>query len=622
MNSDTITLLFELQKKINRLQLFLEAQKKSGGTNDELTSALNQLNSKIDLLATTEDLQALSEQFSSNFTSLTTDLTSLNSLLLNTNSLCENIDSEVELTNSNISSLITSVTNLNSSISTILASTNTIIQNQSEMLSLLENGSSSNNNSGSNSSDLDSKIDTIDNKIDLIMEKLEIAYDGTENGSGDNGGLDEFVEPDLSEQLTSSDKFIEQGAYSGNNMETDKIYFRSNVGETLIVVVEPTIYMPVAMEVNVEFYFNDVLVDTKNYSCTEKTTETPTFVYVTKTENQINSVHMKLTGNTNYYAYIKNTSYSIFSKNAEFISYSDHYKVSIGCEDYILSKNSATFSGYATIPISDTFDEQNLSYTSFINNNDNTNTNFMVEAIKKTGPLTQEKGLIVKAQINCCTHYFSVYKSTGASWIGATINSTDVAAASFSSNVFYYPFIKDNVVQASAYNIDGLKYTLSNSYSNIPFGTTEEPLLTNAVRLTTAPNTNASAPSFVMTTKSGNNFFNYNCQNNGVNVPIALGYGTRIKAAVLNDNLDIGIFMRVYGKFIMKKLLAYRTTFYSGDTNRPTVNAYKLDEQTYVIGEYDEIHPGYNGEFFAIKNDKIEKLKLPNSLLEFTERFL
>lgn len=703
--TDTLSLLFDLQKKMDLIKVQIENLKKlttNGENNGNMSEIINEIKTNMSNLVTSShieeryndlveyilngssivecdeiielvnELKTKIESDHQNFTLSFEDLeqikNSINSInetveLINNNyeiifTILSGIDVRTDTTlikldiqndyvKSEFSAIANTLTTIYDStnkigevltdieavygISTrILDKVNTVIDNQTEMLSLLQNSSSGNEtNTGGESNDstqdtnsecceqVNSKLDVLDDKVNLILTAMNLEYESDNSGgdSGESGG-NEYVEPDTSLELTNCTKINDLNYYQGSpSATTENEYFRCNPNNMMVICGTPIIGCSTATDLRLDLYINDNLEQSFNYSAV--TRSTITISHATQATQELNTVKLVLTNTSGTNTvFIDTVQFTIYAKNAQAISGDDTYEIFANADNYTISKTTNDYTGFAIYDPATEFDEDTLNYTEkskMIGRR-----LYTLEGINIDDYNKRSAGDIVYIYSYKQNKSYQQYDKNFYLTASRSKNMiTDVSSCTFKSNYILYAGVNDNVVNVKGYSADGLYAlnTLPTTATNIPFGTTETAYKANFVRMSTSPNLNAYNPSIILTTTNGNNYFNHNFDSNSYNI-ISLGYGTNVKACYLNDSLNIGVFMKVYDKFILKRLCPHRLKQFSTSFNVKYVNRYTLDEQIFELGSYDEIHPGKGGEYFALKNGKLQKLLLPLKALE------
>lgn len=107
----------------------------------------------------------------------------------------------------------------------------------------------------------------------------------------------------------------------------------------------------------------------------------------------------------------------------------------------------------------------------------------------------------------------------------------------------------------------------------------------------------------IFTTKSGQNYvncvkgFNFNCN---------IGYGTRVMVGEVPNyqgSINSTSSTRVFRAF-MYVYDHWKVIYYKHGTGR-TMSNFQILGTKVLNGDYDEVHPGFNGEYFTVKNGQI-----------------
>lgn len=708
--TDTLSLLFDLQKKMDHIKVQIENIKKlttNGENNSDLSSVVNEIKNNISNLATNDQLEEryndlveyilngsslvecdeiielvneLKSKIESDHQGFTLSFEKLEQIKEAINSINETIgiinnNYEVIFTTlsgidvrtdttliklgiqndfiksefsamantlttiydstNKIGELLTDIESVYGISTGILAKVNTVIDNQTEMLSLLQNSSSGNGgNTDSNEStgetgdssqntisecceQVNSKLDVLDDKVNLILTAMNLEYEG-DNGSGDSGdgGGGEYVEPDTSLELTNCTKINDLNYYQGApSATTNNEYFRCNPNNMMVICCTPILGCSETSDLRLDLYINDNLEQSYNYLAFSG--GAVTISHATQSTQELNTIKLVLnnTSSSNN-VFIDTVLFTIYAKNAQAISGDDTYEIFANADNYTISKTTSDYMGYATYDPTTEFDETTLAYTSKPKKIGRRL--YTLEGVNIDDYNKRSAGDIIYLysfkQNKSYEQYDENFYLTASRYNNMI---TDLSCCTFKSNYILYAGVNDNVVSVKGYSANNLQAlnTLPTTAANIPFGTTETPYKANFVRMGTSPNLNAYNPSIILTTTSGNNYFNHNFESNSYSI-IDLGYGTNVKACYLNDALNIGVFMKVYDKFILKRLCPHRLKQFSTDFNVKYVNRYTLDEQVFELGSYDEIHPGKGGEYFAVKDGKLQKLLLPLEALK------
>ncbi len=567
--------------------------------NDSLSTSLTAFNTTLTSLynaadANTTLITNVLAQASDNNDELQTIKSAVSQVSSNINIMQGNCPTSIPaLINSLDADVANKFTNLNTNVETLIGGLDDSVNTSIETIS--------------------TKLDSMDEKLDALLENFDITViPGGDTGGGETG-YDEYTEPDLTELITSYDKNLDRHYYTGMHVtESAPITFKCNSGEMLVISVKPQITLSTSDNLTLKLYLNDTLAETYNY--TTITSFENAIVYVTQGVNQINEIKIAAqTTDASTTITLKNILYEIYGKNVDILNDNFTYNIKPHIGAYMITKNTPEYVGYANFTKAETFDQNALTYTAINNVAGCEYVSFVATKVAlddvfnavDTNRSMLEINTVNKTFKLLDANYYNRYVGSNTVVYDMTCHRYDQSSSILIIGEF------DGIFQCKEFYTMSTNLPVNSSSRPIPFSDTETLLTAHIITHNTMENMGALELDGVITTKSGNNYLNHTLYSIKETRPIVpLGYGKQVKLCYLNSNLDMGVYMKVYGKYILRRLYGIKSTTIPLRSN----SSFVLLPESYVIGEYDELHPGIMGEYFTVKNGNIEKHTLPAEL--------